>query len=181
MPSFPLLPHQHYPGPGCGSRPPGGPGLSESPSTAGFQRPGFPALPLPADCEFPKLGVRGSQAHDPDEGYRRCCGLWHLKTVGKSCCTSGAAEAAAFVPRRPVPVPSERAGPLRRLSARSRSTAGSAEGQRKLPKRRGKSPEQSAEAFPSPLSYNYPGSFRRFLPENENSLKKKRKKEKAWR
>lgn len=135
----------------------------------------LPSSPAPGQPRVP--GPGGSQARDPDEGYWRCCGLWHLKTIEKSRCTSGAAEAAAFVPHRPVPVPSERARRLRRLSARARSAAGSAEGQPKLPRCRSKSPEQSAEAFPSPLSYNYPGSFWSFLRENENSKKKKKK---AW-
>lgn len=68
--------------------------------------------------------------------------LWTLtfkKTIEKSRCTSGAAEAAAFVPRRPVPVPSERAGLLRRLSARSRSAAG---------RRKGNQSYQDAAATP---------------------------------
>ena len=106
----------------------------ESPSTARSPQPGFPApgrprVPGAKASEVPK-------AHDSDEGYRRCCGLWHLKTTEKSRCTSGATKAAAVVPRRPVPVPSERDGRLRRPSAKSRSAAGSAEEQQKRPRRR---------------------------------------------
>lgn len=147
--------------PGCGQpRGPPAPG-NRAPGSGRPRGPGAEASGAP-------------DAYDSGEGSRRGCGLWHLKTTEKSRCISDAAEATAAASRRPVPFPSERAGRPRRPSGRSLSAAGNVEEQPKPPRRRGKSPEQSAAVFPSLLSYKSPGSFGRILRENG-------KREKAWR
>lgn len=107
VPSFPLLPHQHHPGPGSGPRPPGAPGLPESASTARSGQPGS----RPTDRESPQLGLRGSQGLRRRRGAPTGLGraLWHLQTTQKSHCTSGAAGGAAAV--RIARSPSPRSGP----------------------------------------------------------------------